>query len=122
MPTIAFRIPYPYRGSYITRETGCHTSRPTPIHRIGKLVRICPLTHGRQLLLTVKAFAAGELEGYDDTVANLNLLGAGSHALDNATELVAQDITLLEFRNSAYEEASDAMLEQQLIVRGKHPN
>src|SRR6185295_1798676 len=65
------------------------------------LVRVRVLAQRVQLALARRADAAGDGEGYDDPITDLELLHAASHLDDLAHELVAKDVTALHRRDEA---------------------
>lgn len=56
----------------------------------------------RELLFTVKTVSACNLERGYNSLANLAFGDAWAYFLDDATELMTKNVTLLHFRDGAY--------------------
>ena len=71
------------------------TGSPPAIHGILNRVGVRPLALAGQLLLTIHALPARDLEGRDHAVAFLELGDLITPFEDAATELVAKDVAFL---------------------------
>lgn len=112
-----------------TRQMGVakDASRPPAVHGLGHGVGVGHLALRRQLLLAVKALgekarqhgkqearmdgggggrgshiSAGNLERHDISLSNLDALGPGADLVDDAAELVSQDIALVHLHDGAF--------------------
>jgi len=66
--------------------------------------RVGPLARGGQLLLAVAALAARDAEAVDDTVAGREPRHGGADRLDDAAELMAENVTLFRLHDNAMQE------------------
>jgi hypothetical protein len=62
------------------------------------------VTRGRQILLAETTLSARDAEGVDDAVAGTDVLHPAADGFDNADELVAQDVALLELEELSVEQ------------------
>lgn len=77
------------------------TSCVPTVHQVLRLVRIRPLALRREFLLAVHAFSAGDLEGGNNTVANVQTSHSRAHRFDLAAEFVAENIAFLHLDDGA---------------------
>jgi len=83
-----------------------HARRPTAVHRPLRGVGICLFALRRQLLLAEEAVSARNLERRDVALADFDLVFVDARAdlVDDAAELVAQDVALGHLYDSPVQE------------------
>jgi hypothetical protein len=65
---------------------------PAHSHLSHQSAVVRPVTHGRQLGLTEATFSTSDLEGSDDSVADLEVLDGGTDTVNDTTELMPEKV------------------------------